>query len=302
MDVLVFNCNIYKHIFLLSNMGLIRSGLVFILGVLLFISFLGMNTFAIMSSSLNYNNVENQVLPLVSGLGDPGSKISQAFGTGEFNLSQASDDALAQMQTLCNNTNITEYSFMYQGRNITISCDTLQQDPGAVLNSTISGFIKDVYYQQYDCGFLDCFNANELPLFLVSQKAHDYWKGKFWLFLVFSLVLIALMILFMENRINAPIIIGIILGVSAIIILKISWLFSVVLGEPVSLLIGIFFSKATMVFWISFILGLLLVALGFAMKFMNLGFMKNLINKKPETKGKTNSQPTNQSLKTKKKK
>jgi hypothetical protein len=271
-------------------MGLIRGGIVLILGVLLFISFLGMNTFATLSSSLSYNNVESKIIPLVNGLDDYNPEISKAFELVEFNLTEASDDAFEEMNKRCQNNpnnknnNLTDYSFFYQGRNITISCETLQGGKGAVLNETIAGFVESFYYQEYDCNFFDCLTKNQLPLFFVSQKAKDYWQSKFYFSLLISLILIALIVLFMENRINFPIIIGILLAVSAIPLLKLSSFLSFVLGEPISLLIGIFFSKALMVFWISFIIGLILIAGGFAAKLMNLGFIKNLIQKKPEDK------------------
>ncbi len=284
-------------------MGLIRGGFVLFLGVLLFVAFLSLNTFATLSLSLQHGNVKDEILPLIYGFGDPASKISKAFGMGEFNFSQASDSAIAQMRMICQNTNITNYSFTYQGSNITISCATLQSGgKDAVLNETISGFIDSFYYKEYNCGFFDCLKEKQLPLFLVSQKAHDYWKGKFYLLLLVSLILVVLILLFMENRINAPIIIGILLALSAIPILKLSALFSFILGEPASLLIGIFFSGASRVFWISFILGLVLIALGFASKIMNFGFIKKLIQKKPEEKQNQTITQTTQPSKPKKKK
>ena len=287
-------------------MGLIRGGFVFFLGVLLFLSFLAVNIFATLSSSLEYDNVKEQIIPLVNGFGNSDSKISQAFGAGEFNLSQTADDVLLEMQISCqNNPNITSYNFSYGGRIITIPCETLFEAGGkdAIINKTVSGFIDSFYYQDYNCGFFDCLQEDKLPLFLVSAKAKDYWQGKFYFAIIASVVLIVLMILFMENRINAPIILGILLALSAFPILKLSSLISAIAGQPISFIIGIFFSNAGMIFWISFIIGLALIGAGFASKVMNLGFIKNLIQKKPEAKQSQETQTKSSSpAKAKKKK
>jgi len=261
-------------------MGLIRGGFVFFLGVLLFVSFLAMNTMATFSSSLSYENVKNGIYPVVQGIAE--SSLPEDI-TGNLNLTRIAQGENFKAANFCRVQNTT-YNFSYEGFTVEIPCETVSLGIDSIINETISDVVYAVYYTEYDCKFWSCFSENQFPFFLISEKAKDYWKGKFYLALVASLVLVALIALLMENRINAPIILGILLALSAIPILKLSSLISAIAGQPISFVIGIFFSKAGTVFWIAFILGLLLIALGFAAKVMNLGFIKKLIQKKPEEK------------------
>src|SRR3990167_7039752 len=267
-------------------MGLIRGGTVFFLGVLLFVSFLAMSTFATFSSSLSYENVKDGIYPVVQGLAE---SSLPADITGNLNLTKVAREENFKATSFCRVQN-TSYNFSYEGYPINIPCETVSLGLDAIVNETISDVIYGVYYTKYACDFWDCFSENQFPFFLVSEKAQDYWQGKIYLLLLVSIILIALIVLFMENRINAPIILGILLALSAIPILKLSSLISAIVGQPLSFIIGIFFSKASMVFWISFILGLLLIAIGFAAKIMNLGFIKKLIQKKPDQGNQTQVQ------------
>ncbi|MFH1710962.1 MAG: hypothetical protein ABH840_01495 [Nanoarchaeota archaeon] len=262
-------------------MGLIRSGLVLFLGILLFVSFLAMNTFVTFSSSLSYENVREGVYPLVQGLGD--SSLPEDI-VEDLNLTKIAEGEKFRAENYCQRQNMTVYNFSYKGFIIDIPCETIYLGVDSIINETISDVVYGIYYTRYDCNFWSCFSENQFPFFLISQKAHDYWKGKFYLLLIVSLILAVLIFLFIESRSNAPIIIGILLALSALPILKLSSLFSAFLGQPMSFIIGIFFIKANVVFWISFIIGLVLIAIGIASRIMNFEFMKKLIQKKPEEK------------------
>jgi len=272
-------------------MGLIRGGLVFILGVLLLLSFFAMNTLATFSSSLSYENVRKEVYPI---LYNPENQILPKEIVGDINLTKVIKSESEKIVILCKIENRTIYNLSYEGFQISIPCEVAALGPDAIINKTIDDILYGVYYTKYDCGFWDCFSNKKFPFFLLSQKARDYWQSKFYLFLSISLILIVLIVLFMENRINAPIIIGILLALSAIPILKLSSLISTIVGQPISFIIKIFFSKSSKIFWISFITGLVLIASGFSIKIMNSGLVKKLIQQKPEEKQTPSSatQPT----------
>ena len=267
-------------------MGLIRGGLVLFLGVLLFVSLLAMNTFATFGSSLSYENVREGIFPVVQGLADSGLPEDL---TENLNLTKVGQEENLKATNFCRIQN-TSYNFNYEGFAVDIPCETVSLGVDAIVNETISDVVYGIYYTEYDCNFWSCFSGEKFPFFLVSEKAQDYWKSKFYILLIVSMILVALMVLFMEERINAPIIAGILLALSAIPILKLSSLISAFAGQPISFIIGIFFSKAGMIFWISFILGLALIGMGFAAKVMNLGFIKKLIEKKSDQGNQTQVQ------------
>ena len=64
--------------------------------------------------------------------------------------------------------------------------------------------------------------------------------------------------------------------------LKIKEFISLFIPEKIhviSLFLNIFFSKAYATFWISFIVGLVLIGLGLGLKFSNAEFVKNILDK-----------------------
>lgn len=282
-------------------MGFIRGGFVFLLGSLLFVALFAMNTVATLSSSLSYDQVHEALYPLLSGNEQIGGLPSEV--TGNLNLTRVATQEIGRINSYCRLQN-GSYTLDFEGFPINISCQTAALGPEAVVNQTVTSIISNIYYEEYSCDFWDCFDQEEFPFFLVSQKAHDYWKSKFFLLLFVSFALAVLMVLFMENRTSAPIILGILLVLSALPILKLSELVSFVAGDQiVSYIMGIFFSKVGTVFWTSFIIGLVLVALGIAFKIMGFDFMKKLMEgsrEKPQPQSNSQAQPSMNKKKKKK--
>jgi hypothetical protein len=104
----------------------------------------------------------------------------------------------------------------------------------------------------------------ESPFFLVSQHAKDYWNGKFYLSLVVALVLIAVMFFLVERKANLAIIAGGVLVVASFPFLKVGWLVSLFSGELE--VFGSLFTKTLIVFWISLILGIILIGVGIGLR------------------------------------
>ena len=259
-------------------MGFFRGGLVFILGILLFFSFLAMNSFFILQSSLKYENVKEGLYPLIVSV--PGSGVGNVVPKeilGNSNLTKATEDALRIAKSYCKNQNNTNYAFNYQGYNLNISCDTVANatKPQEVINKTFDDAVYNIYYKEYDCNFWSCFSKTGLPFFLVSEKARDYWKQKFYFSLIASLILIALMLLFIEQKINTPIIVGTLLTLSAFPLLKLKDFLYFLAGD-LSSLINLFLSTTRSVFLFSLVLGLVLIAAGIGMRI----FMPETLKKK----------------------
>src|SRR3989344_3772275 len=219
-------------------MGFFRGSSLFILSILLLLSFFAAGSFLIVSTSLKYENVQKELGPVIQ------------------ELSKGLND---ENRALFNETAVRE-------------------------------LLQDSYYKNYDCDFWDCFASEQSPFFLVSQKARDYWKEKFYYSLLISLFLIALIFFLAQNKLNWPILVGSILILSAIPLLKIKGLISLFIPGEISALstfLNIFFSKAMMVFWISFILGLVLIGIGLGLKFSNADFVKKITEKQEAEKSKS---------------
>ena len=263
-------------------MGFFRGGLVFILGILLFFSFLTMNSFFILQSSLKYENVKTGLYPIMKdmSMSETGGLIPKEI-VGEFNLTDAAKDALRIAKSYCRNPNNANYVFNYGGYNVNISCDTVlnSSSPDAVINETYDDVIYDIYYKEYDCKFWDCFSETKLPFFLVSQKAMDYWKSKFYYSLLASLILIALIFLVIEEKRNTPVVVGVLLALSAFPLLKLKDFLYALAGE-FSSLINIFLSTTHEVFLFSLVLGILLVGTGIGLRFWKPDFIKKKFSKK----------------------
>lgn len=247
-------------------MGIIRGGSVFILCILLFLSFILMDSFFILGSSLKYDHVQNGISTLLQNISS-GSLIPNAL-TGNFNLTQAAIGISFQLKIYCQNVSHTEYTFAYQDYNITLPCTAdVVNNPQAIINKTFTDFSYQVYYKNYDCGFFDCFSKTGFPFFLISEKAMNYWLNKFYIMLAVSLALIFLIFLFIEQKQNTPILVGAMLILTAFPILKLKDLIDFFAGSfaPV---INIFLSGTKTVFTISLVIGVILIALGIVLRIL----------------------------------
>lgn len=280
-------------------MGIIRGGALFILCVLLFFSFLTLNSFYTVSSSLEFNHVEGQLTPLVQNLTSPqGSSLLGNLNVTGVNLTKEIQDNMPVIKAYC--ANYSDYVFTVQGYTVTLPCTQINQgknvSANSLLNQTVDSFVQSIYYKNYTCGFWDCFGNNKFPFFLVSQKAHDYWKGKFYLSLIASLIILGLMFFVLQKKLNLPIVTGSVLILASLPLIKLSAILSNFLGYPFIILFNIFFSQAQKVFWISVAIGLFLVAGGIALRVVNSGAVSWFASKVDDAQKKSKEKKTTEAL------
>jgi hypothetical protein len=254
-------------------MGFIRGGLLVIVSVLLFSSFLAGNFFLTLTLSLDYDTIQPELVSVVSELSED-----------EINLRQVIDEELPFMEEYCQNN--SEYVFSDQGHTFVIPCSVVSQGSDAIISYGLNTLVEEVYYKEYDCDFWKCLEKTGDPFFLVSEKAKDYWKQKFYFSLIASIILVALAFILIEKRTSLPILVGIMLIASGIPFLIINWIsFNWIplpmFGEYFVQLFTIFFAKSYTVFLISFILGLIVLGIGILSKFFSIGFkISNFFSKK----------------------
>ena len=143
-------------------MGFIRSSLLFIIGILLLVSFLAGNVFLTLALSITPENIQKQV---VSNF----DEISELAGD-EINLTEELKENFGIIEEYCINN--SDYVFSEQGYTVDIPCEIVEQGPDAVMKEGIKDIIDKVYYEDYSCdSFWKCLLSSENPLFLLSEES-----------------------------------------------------------------------------------------------------------------------------------
>jgi len=251
-------------------MGAIKGVLLVVVIVLLFISLLAGNIFLTLTLSIDPSSIQKEL----------GSDILDSI-VGDINVKGVIEENIPAMQEYCEDK--TEFSFEdpNTGKSFTISCDVIAQGSDAIVDYGVDTFIEEIYYEDYDCGFWDCFEKTGSPLFLISEKAQNYWNNKFYFSLIASIVLIALMFFLVEKKSNMFIISGSLLILSALPFMKLDSILSFFSDKPFLGLLTIFFTKAYIVFLIMFISGIVILGVGILLKFFGIGFkISNMFSKK----------------------
>jgi hypothetical protein len=273
MPGLLFNY-IYKLKSLFHDMGFIRGGLLVIVSVLFFISLLVSNSLLVATFSLDYDNIKQDLIPVVEDALSSNSNITSAIENIRYPI----------MQAYCRNA-ADDMQYVFDEANYTFSvpCSVLSNGSDAVLDYAISNFIHEQYYAEYGCSYWQCFKEGEVPFFLVSQYSHDYWQSKFYLSIAASLALLALMLLLIEKKTNLPFVAGALVIISSLIFAKLefvaNWIAGLMVKSPSPASMGNFFKFFTLifiqsynVFLIMLIIGIALLALGVILKFFAIGF------------------------------
>jgi len=255
-------------------MGMIKSGLIILASLILFISiFLG-NIFLITSLSLDYNTINPEL-----------TKIATKIANNENSLTQKINTAYPKMTIDCENQTeiqLTNYSIPYE---YLIPCSTVEKGPESIINETIQNIIKKSYNKEYDCKFSDCIK--DTPLYLASNTYKNNLKSKFNKTLILSLALIIAIFFLVEKKRNSLTITGTAIILASLFLIKIDLpikaftktirLLSKInlTNDYLSELIPLLFLKTQTVFNISIAIGTMLIVLG-----IGLGLLKLLLNGK----------------------
>ena len=236
-------------------MGFIRKGVLVFVCIFMFILILVGNSFLTLGLSLKYENVKGELVP-----------VAKEMVLGSANIDdKIKSDFDSSMKIYCQ-TN-SEFTFSQQGYTFVIPCSVVAEGSDAVVAYGVDSFVKEIYYKNYDCDFWKCFDESQFPVFLVSEKAQKYWMGKFYLILIIFIALAGLTYLLVENKENAPMILGIFLVIGSLPFLAIGKIVSLFLNKTYIELVAAFFSSAHSVFLISLIFGLVLLGVGVGLKF-----------------------------------
>src|SRR3989339_762344 len=213
-------------------MGFIRSILLIGVSILLFLSLFIGNIFLTLSWSLEYETVKPQMISLVEDL---------ANNEGLF---ESVNKNFYSMTTYCQNN--SEYVFAQEGYTFVIPCENILLGPEEVIKYSIANLVMQMYYEEYDCNFWDCVKSTDKPFVLVSEKAKDYWKSKFYFVLMITIGLIILIFLLAEQKSNFTIILGGLIIFSSLPFMKINSLLALISPESIMNFLPIFFIRSNL--------------------------------------------------------
>jgi hypothetical protein len=241
-------------------MGFFKGGLLTVSVILLFLSLLAMNSFLTISMSLSYDNVKAEL-----------GSVVEEIARGEMDLDGQINNNFDELVEHC--VNNSEYNLVQGELNMIIPCKVVDQGSEAVVDYGINQLIEEVYYKDYNCDLWDCLKEEgDKPFVLVSEKAHDYWQGKFYLCLFLVMVFSVLSFFFVENKNSAPIAVGIPFVIASLPFAKLTWLLSFLApAGDIMQFFTVFFSKSYIVFLIGLILGIVLIGVGIVLKLLKVG-------------------------------
>lgn len=265
-------------------MGILRGGLVTIVTILLFGSLVFTGVSLTIYFSLDYGALKPEMRNVVHDI-----LIKEA------NLNGTIDNNLRYMKIFCDNHDV--YTQEMENYSLEIPCDVVNQGSDAIINYTIDDLIEKNYYKEYNCSFIDCFSHEETPFFVFSKQSHDYWNSKFYLGLIISIILGALLFFFMDGRNNYPFFLGTLLVVLSFLFLGAGKIVSMIAGGKLggyADAFALFFTQAYLVFLIFIILGVILIFLGIVLKFISFG---RFIAKLFKREGKVNKEQIKKEVK-----
>jgi hypothetical protein len=246
--------------------GILKGGLVFILGALLLISLLIGNLFLVLNISITPENIEE-------GIVSESDKIIESVGEEE--IEKAIEENLPALETYCETHD--EFILSQDNYTIDIPCETVAEGKDAIIEEGISDVVDEVYTKEYSCeSFFDC--AFESPTYLISKEAKQKWGKVFYFSIITSLILIGILF-FLVSTSNLFIITGVLVTISSIPFAIFDKAFPL-LDNSFLQIIPVILSGAYNVFIITLSIGLVLIGIGVGIKFFNLGgFVARLFGK-----------------------
>jgi len=239
-------------------MGAVKGILLVIVSVLLFVVFLLGNVLLTLDKSLDYETIKPELV----------SNVKEVI-EDKINISKIIDEKFEAMELYCLNN--SEFIFSEESYTFVIPCDVVAGGTDVVIDYSIGSFVDKFYNGEIEYDGFD------------FVKLKDSVNSYFYIALVVALVLFVLVFFLVEVKSNAFIISGSLLTISSLPLIKIEQFLSWIPFDFAEFFI-VFFSEANTVFLISFITGLVVLAVGIVMKFFGVGFkifdFVNKFNKK----------------------
>lgn len=197
-------------------MGIIRGTAITFFSFILLISLFLMNATLSVSWSLEHDTLQASLKNSAGNILNDSMNDNNLF----------SEEAKANMNYAC--LSKSEYVFEYGIYNFTIPCEVIEDGTGSIIDYGINHLVDTIYYAEYKCEFWECVKESSVPLVLFSEKAMDYWRNKFILLAVISLVLFALTFLISKKRNVTVMITGILIVLSSLPFRRLDWVLNLI--------------------------------------------------------------------------
>lgn len=257
-------------------MGMIRTVLLAICTIGLFVSLLIGNTLWTVDMSLEQSVIQPEIASVTEGLLD------------KLEVSALIDENAKQVAFDCKYKNMTEvdYDDYFEVAVFDIPpipcLDVINKTGEQISTSMIDDIVEGIYYADYGCSFLGCFaNFNRgAPFFSVSRQAKDFVHSKFYTMLIITFILIGLILFLTVDKANALIILGSTSLLSSLPFMKFDVIISLfslffthvpIIGDFIVEILSVFVSQSFTVFILTFSIGLFLLVFGVLMRFFEIG-------------------------------
>ena len=241
-------------------MGLIRGGLLFIVGVLFLGALISGGLFYTLQSSLKYENIKPTAVALIEDTLEE-----------EYNLSSEVEARLGEMDSSCENN--TEFVFYHNdsGETFVIPCDVVANGTEAIVNHGVDSVFDEVYNSSSDCDSGVCS--------VVSKEARGSWDKRFYYALISLVVLFVLIWLFVERKANSLIMAGGIMVLASLPFLAIDSFANFFVEKQVADVFVNLLSGANFVFGFLLTFGLILAGVGIGLRLWKFDFSKRKFSK-----------------------
>lgn len=247
-------------------MGFIRSGVVFIVSVLLFFTLFAGNLFLTFTWSLEDDNVQPYLHNITEKLVETNQERTKLL------------DLYEHMQIMC--ISYPGFSHEFENTKIVIPCEQINIGPKETIDYAIEIIPESFYYKEYNCSYWNCLEEGNKPIILLSKFSKDYWHNNFQIITVISIILILLSLLFSRDKHTPFVVSGILMIISSLLFKKINWFISLIPSFIPIEFVPAFFIDSYDVFILMSIIGLILIIFGASFAFFKWGMKINeLFNK-----------------------
>ena len=252
-------------------MGFGKGLLIFLSAVIFFGALFASNLFLTLHWSLNYDNVEasaqNLTDSFLTELGYKGTLFQEyedkkfsCYGEQEINVSLGDEE-------------------------FSIPCSVIENGGKDVIEYAVSAMTYKLYYQEYDCDFLDCIKNQNQPLVLFSDKARIYWGEQFRLAMIIALVAFVVLFFVVSKKGTAFLSGGALIIVAALPFKDVTKLLDLLPEFLPFDIVPVFFSSSYGVYVMMLVAGVVFLAIGFVINFYKYGVkMKNFFGRKKSKK------------------
>src|SRR3989344_2868240 len=150
-------------------MSFIRGAGIVIIGAILFLGLIFAGLIYTFQNSLEYENLKGEV----------GNVLLENMASNQ-QLVQGVDSAIPYLQEYCKTHSSYTFNSELSDLKVDVSCGSIRAGKQAIVDEMVNESLSQVYYQKYDCEFVDCLNQDK-PLFLVLKSIfffmEDYLYG-----------------------------------------------------------------------------------------------------------------------------